>query len=338
MSFAELIREPSRIEALRLRWHRLWQETRDASIFQSYAWFSALRFASLPEMKFALIATGHDDRRAGGLLPLCIESRSGRLGTRTSWRFPVPSWVPCFAPVGPEPASTWLAALSCLLRHRGDWSDCCFEGIDRRHVDARRFETACEFRSCHPLARSADRWRVLYVDDGEAAIPTRGTAPHSVPLGRNRVVRVRPRRLQVVNGVESETSVTVLDVPHDAAAYSSGAFAEPADSVWRRALMRAGAATSQLIRYELQTADGLTAVWLVASAQRHMAVIGRWHQDAAAADVARHRLLGAIVRDARQLGVPRVWLDASIGVGEAGGLRDYCLYGPWRRRLALLTG
>ncbi len=300
-------------DRLRLPWHALWQETRDASLFQSYAWFQALR-RRVPGKSIVLAV--RDGRRISGLLPLRVSRITTLLGGAVVLSFPLPTWGPVFGPIGPEPTVTWLAVLEYLRSRCHDWDVCDWRGVDVAHVDFGRLETAGEFRGFRFVKSLQHPWRAVQLDTAAASSsPIEG----SEAVNRERknwersgtltVTRQFSRRLRIVNSVGDHDSHDLAMSPLSVSMSSAtGLFAER-ESGWLSALSCAGGATGDLICYECSAGGELLGRWHVACAEEHWALLGRWSSAKSDPSAVETTLLRNVLQDATRAGMKRVWLD-----------------------------
>lgn len=307
-----LLTTPAAFDSLRLPWHALWLETRDAGLFQTYAWFRAVAVAC--RQRAALLVV-RDGRHVRGLLPLLVDRRRTPWGHAKVLTFPMPSWAPTFGPIGPEPARTWLAVLEYLQSHRHWWDACDWPGIDVAHTDHQRLSTAGHFRGFRFVSTVETAWRAIDL----ASRPD--DAPGSDEC--HAIVRYHPPRLRIVNPPgAADSSLPFFRPPEPAGGTACGLMADTT-SPFPGVLAKVGAASGELLRYDYISGDTVVARWWLALGGQHWAVLGRWRSSGVDGNGVEQALLATIIRDARHAGAARLWTDAGVSHGSGASPRRY---------------
>ena len=330
MAAVTLLTNIDALDRLRLRWHALWLETRDAHLFQTYGWFRAAVGRGIDGG--ALVV--RDGRDVCGVVPLQIQRHRTPLGVARILRFPIPSWVPTFGPVGPEPTRTWLAVLDYLRRHAHQWDACDWRGIDVAHVDRHRLVTASRFRGFRFTAVPESHWRCQSLREAE---PTRRQVAHVgqafqpdessggeywvARVGRTtchaphrpkfRIETSVPPRPAIVNPLDAtsagERTWDAADAPAaetDDVVWGCAA----AEGKWSPLLRQVGAATGDVVHYRAWEGGVPIAQWWVVRGGEHWSVIGRQRCAGDSGEAAEEELGNEVRHDAQAAGKKRLWI------------------------------
>ncbi len=337
MAAVTLLTSIDALDRLRLRWHALWLETRDADLFQTYGWFRAAVGRGIDGG--ALVV--RDGRDVCGVVPLQIQRHRTPLGVARILRFPIPSWVPTFGPVGPEPTRTWLAVLDYLRRHAHQWDACDWRGIDVAHVDRHRLVTASRFRGfrftavpeshwlCQPLGETeparqcvtgGESWgahecQAFQRDQSSCSdyrVARAGrTTCYALHRPKFRIETSVPPRPAIVNPLDAtsagERTWDAADAPTaetDDVVWGCAT----AEGKWSPLLRRVGAATGDIVRYGAWQGSVPVAQWWVVRGGEHWSVIGRQRCAGDLGEAAEEELGHEVRHDAQAAGKKRLWI------------------------------
>src|SRR4051794_37265615 len=104
----------------RMLWNSLFPGTADATFFHTFDWLDTYwRHFGHDQKLRVLIAYSAGD--AFGILPLCVRTETYRLSKVRVLTYPLDNWTTSYGPIGPNPASTMLAAMQHLRRTPRDW-------------------------------------------------------------------------------------------------------------------------------------------------------------------------------------------------------------------------
>jgi len=104
----------------RMLWNSLFPGTPNASFFLTFDWFETYwrHFGHDQKMR-VLVVYSLDE--ALGIVPLCVRRERYRVGNVRVLTYPLDNWYTWFGPIGPNPASTMLAAMHYIRRSPRDW-------------------------------------------------------------------------------------------------------------------------------------------------------------------------------------------------------------------------
>ncbi|HEX3598775.1 MAG TPA: GNAT family N-acetyltransferase [Lacipirellulaceae bacterium] len=104
----------------RLVWNSLFPGTSGASFFQTFDWFETYwrHFGHDQKMR-VLIVYGADEPI--GIVPLCVRREAYRVGNVRVLTYPLDNWSAWYGPIGPNPATTMMAAMQHIRRTPRDW-------------------------------------------------------------------------------------------------------------------------------------------------------------------------------------------------------------------------
>lgn len=150
---------------IRQTWKTLWDQTTDASFFQSWDWMrSCFRTADPEHTLRVLVVT--DGNTPIGIVPLVQQNVRTRMGVARLLRYPPGIQGTTFGPIGLETGEALSAALKHTL-HGRDWSALELASIDEMGSDAGRTRTAlssCRLRPDetarieHPIIEFDESW------------------------------------------------------------------------------------------------------------------------------------------------------------------------------------
>jgi CelD/BcsL family acetyltransferase involved in cellulose biosynthesis len=104
----------------RLVWNSLFPATPNASFFLTFDWFDTYwrHFGQDQKMR-VLVVYGNGEPL--GILPLCVRREVYRVSKVRVLGYPLDNWSTWFGPIGPNPATTMMAAMQHLRRTPRDW-------------------------------------------------------------------------------------------------------------------------------------------------------------------------------------------------------------------------
>jgi CelD/BcsL family acetyltransferase involved in cellulose biosynthesis len=104
----------------RMLWNSMFAGTPNATFFQTFDWLDTYwRHFGHDQKLRVLIAYAAGE--ALGILPLCVRTESHGLSKVRVLTYPLDNWSTWYGPIGPNPASTMLAAMQHLRRTQRDW-------------------------------------------------------------------------------------------------------------------------------------------------------------------------------------------------------------------------
>lgn len=106
---------------IRMTWKQLWEQTPDATYFQSYEWFRSHHryYGEGTKLKVLLVSMAG---KPVGIVPLIVRNERTQLGVASVLTFPLGSWGSFYGQIGPNAVATYQGALAHLFRHRQDWN------------------------------------------------------------------------------------------------------------------------------------------------------------------------------------------------------------------------
>lgn len=122
------------LQHYRMAWNALLDETPRASFFQTFDWFEQFwrHFGHVRRMR---ILVARSSGAIIGIVPLCVQRESFRVGSLRVLTYPLADWGAWYAPLGPNQAATMYLAASHLSRTPRDW-----DLLDLRWTDAHPVE------------------------------------------------------------------------------------------------------------------------------------------------------------------------------------------------------
>jgi CelD/BcsL family acetyltransferase involved in cellulose biosynthesis len=104
----------------RMLWNSLFPGTPDATFFHTFDWLDTYwrHFGHEQKLRVLIVYSAGE---ALGILPLCVRTEMYRLNKIRVLTYPLDNWSTRYGPIGPNPASTMLAAMQHLRRTPRDW-------------------------------------------------------------------------------------------------------------------------------------------------------------------------------------------------------------------------
>lgn len=104
----------------RMLWNSLFPGTPDATFFHTFDWLDTYwqHFGHDQKLRVLIVYSAGE---ALGILPLCVRTETYRLNKIRVLTYPLDNWSTHYGPIGPNPASTMLAAMQHLRRTPRDW-------------------------------------------------------------------------------------------------------------------------------------------------------------------------------------------------------------------------
>ena len=114
------INDVDELSHYRLVWNSLFPATPNASYFLTFDWFETYwrHFGHDQKMRVLIVYGGGEPI---GILPLCVRREAYRVGKVRVLTYPLDNWSTWYGPIGPNPASTMLAAMQHIRRTPRDW-------------------------------------------------------------------------------------------------------------------------------------------------------------------------------------------------------------------------
>lgn len=104
----------------RMLWNSLFPGTPNATFFNTFDWLDTYwrHFGHDQKLRVLIVYSAGE---VLGILPLCVRTETYRLNKVRVLTYPLDNWSTWYGPVGPNPASTMLAAMQHLRRTPRDW-------------------------------------------------------------------------------------------------------------------------------------------------------------------------------------------------------------------------
>ncbi len=104
----------------RLVWNSLFAATPGASFFLTFDWFDTYwrHFGHDQKMRVLVVYASGEPI---GIVPLCVRREAYRVSKVRVLTYPLDNWSTWYGPVGPNPATTMLAAMQHIRRTPRDW-------------------------------------------------------------------------------------------------------------------------------------------------------------------------------------------------------------------------
>lgn len=114
------INEIEKLANYRLVWNSLFPSTPNASYFLTFDWFETYwrHFGHDQKMRVLVV---YGDGEPVGIVPLCVRRETYRVSKVRVLTYPLDNWSTWFGPIGPNPATTMMAAMQHLRRTPRDW-------------------------------------------------------------------------------------------------------------------------------------------------------------------------------------------------------------------------
>src|SRR4029079_13023357 len=104
----------------RMLWNSLFPGTPNATFFNTFDWLDTYWRHFGHDQKLRVLI-GFAAGQPLGILPLCVRTEPYRLSKVRALTYPLDNWSTWYGPIGPNPASTMLAAMQHLRRTPRDW-------------------------------------------------------------------------------------------------------------------------------------------------------------------------------------------------------------------------
>lgn len=104
----------------RLLWNSLFPGTPNATFFHTFDWLNTYwrHFGHNQKLRVLIVFAAGSPI---GILPLCVRTEPYRLSKVRVLTYPLDNWSTWYGPIGPNPASTMLAAMQHIRRTPRDW-------------------------------------------------------------------------------------------------------------------------------------------------------------------------------------------------------------------------
>ena len=104
----------------RMLWNSLFPGTPNATFFHTFDWLDTYwrHFGHDQKLRVLIVYAAGEPL---GILPLCVRTETYRLSKVRVLTYPLDNWSTWYGPIGPNPASTMLAAMQHLRRTPRDW-------------------------------------------------------------------------------------------------------------------------------------------------------------------------------------------------------------------------
>lgn len=131
------------LACVRTTWQRLWDESPDASFFQSWDWLrSYLRVFGEGQKPRVMVVS--DGGKPIGIVPLVQQSVRTRLGVAGVLKYPLDDWGTSFGPLGENPGAALTSALRCATKKNRDWNAIELASIEDTGMAGERTRAALE--------------------------------------------------------------------------------------------------------------------------------------------------------------------------------------------------
>jgi CelD/BcsL family acetyltransferase involved in cellulose biosynthesis len=114
------VNDVEELSQYRLLWNSLFPGTPNATFFHTFDWLDTYwrHFGHDQKLRVLIVfAAGQPI----GILPLCVRTEPYRLSKVRVLTYPLDNWSTWYGPIGPNPASTMLAAMQHIRRAPRDW-------------------------------------------------------------------------------------------------------------------------------------------------------------------------------------------------------------------------
>ena len=116
-------------DQIREAWHRLWEQTPQATFFQTPEWIeTAWKHFPDPQKLRVILVERHGEPI--GIVPLCVRMMRRKVGTLRMLTYPLNDWGTFYGPISPRPATAFRAALRHVRRTPRDWDMIDFCWVD----------------------------------------------------------------------------------------------------------------------------------------------------------------------------------------------------------------
>jgi CelD/BcsL family acetyltransferase involved in cellulose biosynthesis len=114
------INDVDELAQYRMLWNSLFAGTPNASFFLTFDWFETYwrHFGCDQKMRVLVVYSLGEPL---GIVPLCVRRERYRVGNVRVLTYPLDNWSTWFGPIGPNPASTMLAAMHHIRHSPRDW-------------------------------------------------------------------------------------------------------------------------------------------------------------------------------------------------------------------------
>jgi CelD/BcsL family acetyltransferase involved in cellulose biosynthesis len=108
------------LQQYRLVWNSLFPGTPNASFFHTFDWLDTYwrHFGHDQKMRVLIVYAA---QQPIGILPLCVRTEPYRVNKVRVLTYPLDNWSTWYGPIGPNPASTMMAAMQHIRTTPRDW-------------------------------------------------------------------------------------------------------------------------------------------------------------------------------------------------------------------------
>jgi CelD/BcsL family acetyltransferase involved in cellulose biosynthesis len=108
------------LSQFRMLWKSLFVSTPNATFFLTFDWLDTYwrHFGYEHKLRVLVVFAAGEPV---GILPLCVRTESNKLSRVRVLTYPLDDWSTWYGPIGPNPASTMLAAMQHIRRTPRDW-------------------------------------------------------------------------------------------------------------------------------------------------------------------------------------------------------------------------
>lgn len=145
------INTPEGLLPYRFVWRGLFAETRQASFFQTYEWFTCYWRHYGDRQRMRVLVIFRDDV-AVGVVPLVIRTESTKAGPVRVLTYPLHDWGSFYGPLGPQPTAALLMAFRHIADTERDWDIFDLRWLDQSGSDHGRTESAMTLAGMSPAA------------------------------------------------------------------------------------------------------------------------------------------------------------------------------------------
>lgn len=133
----------SDLDDFHLVWRRLWQDTRNATFFQTLEWLK-LYWSHFQAGQLLRVAIVESRGEIQGIVPLVVRTETTKVGSVRVLTYPLADWGSFYGPLGSNPTASLVACLRALHERPRDWDLLDLRWVNQLEVDQGRTPVALE--------------------------------------------------------------------------------------------------------------------------------------------------------------------------------------------------
>ncbi len=163
MTSVREINDVAELAQYRLVWKNLLAQTREASFYQSLDWLEVAckHFGKGRRLRTLIV---YDGERPVGILPLVVRKERTKAGWVRVLTYPLDGWGSFFAPIGPNPTVTLLAAMHHIRNTPRDWDILDIRWVNRDRTDRGRTNNGMLAAGFSPRCQPWEQSAVIEMD------------------------------------------------------------------------------------------------------------------------------------------------------------------------------